>query len=399
MSNSKSSAGTRKARKPHPDFPLFPHQSGRWCKKVLGKFVYFGKVDDDPKGERAIALWLEQRDELLAGRTPQAATGSINVKQLCNDFLNFKRRKMEAGELSPWTHRSYRRACGRMVSYFGGSRSVAGLKPQDFADFYASLAKTLGPMARSVEVQVVKTCLKWAYDSELLEKPVRTGPGFKAPSAKTIWKDRRAHGERLFTADEVRRMIDTADLTTRAYVLLAINCAFGQTDIATLPMTALDLDGGWITHPRPKTQADRRCKLWDETTAVLRRATAGRPADGLAFVTARGLPLVRIVGDAKVDSVRSRFERLRQKLGLDRPGAGFYSLRHTHRTITDAAGDDAAAGYIMGHVRPGMARHYVERIDDSRLEKVVEHLHRWLRPEPAAGDEAPATVPFQKKTG
>ena len=37
-----------KIEKPRPDFPLFPHQCGRWAKKVRGKFVYFSKVADDP---------------------------------------------------------------------------------------------------------------------------------------------------------------------------------------------------------------------------------------------------------------------------------------------------------------------------------------------------------------
>ena len=41
-------------RKPRPDFPLFPHQPGRWAKKVRGKLVYFGKTADDPKGSRAL---------------------------------------------------------------------------------------------------------------------------------------------------------------------------------------------------------------------------------------------------------------------------------------------------------------------------------------------------------
>ena len=60
-----------KPRKPHKDFPLFPHVTGRWAKKVRGKFACFGKVADDPHGKAAIALWLNQKDELLAGRTPR----------------------------------------------------------------------------------------------------------------------------------------------------------------------------------------------------------------------------------------------------------------------------------------------------------------------------------------
>jgi len=50
----------QKHEKPYPEYPLFPHASGRWAKKVRGKFAYFGKIADDPKGEAALHLWLDQ---------------------------------------------------------------------------------------------------------------------------------------------------------------------------------------------------------------------------------------------------------------------------------------------------------------------------------------------------
>ena len=63
-----------KLKKPHEDFPLGIHRgTGYWCKKVSGKVWYFGKISDDPKGKTALELWLDQRDDILAGRDPHGA--------------------------------------------------------------------------------------------------------------------------------------------------------------------------------------------------------------------------------------------------------------------------------------------------------------------------------------
>ena len=72
MSKSIKTVTVRKPAKPRPDFPLFPHATGRWAEKFRGRLVHFGKCADDPEGARALEKWLDQKDESLGGRVPRA---------------------------------------------------------------------------------------------------------------------------------------------------------------------------------------------------------------------------------------------------------------------------------------------------------------------------------------
>ena len=99
----------QKPAKPRPDFPLFPHATGRWAKKIRGKFVYFGPWSD-PDG--ALEKWLNEKDALLAARTPRTPVEGVTVRKLCNDFLNAKKDLMEGAELNARTFGDWHRVCG-----------------------------------------------------------------------------------------------------------------------------------------------------------------------------------------------------------------------------------------------------------------------------------------------
>jgi hypothetical protein len=48
-------------RKPHPDFPLFPHHgTNSWAQKVRGKRHYLSPIAGDEDGQAALARWLDE---------------------------------------------------------------------------------------------------------------------------------------------------------------------------------------------------------------------------------------------------------------------------------------------------------------------------------------------------
>jgi integrase len=382
-SNSTPSAAPNKSAKPakpYPDFPLTAHPAGSWCKKIRGKIHYFGPWDD-PDG--SLENYLRKKDDLHAGRTPRPDTSAVTVKDACNAFLNVKQDAVNSGELSVRMFRDYKDACAEVVVAFGKSRLVSDLRPGDFEVLRKRLAAKWGPYRLSKAVQCIRTLLKYAFDSEILDKPVRFGE-FKRPAKKVLRLHRAKQGAKLFSAAEVRRLIDAAGPSMRAMILLAINAGFGPADCGALPVSGIDFDNAVLDFPRPKTGILRRCPLWPETVSALREVLAKRPepkheADGdLLFLTKFGTSWNKDTNDSPISKEMTKL--LKQLRLAGRKGRNFYSLRHVHRTISDEAKDQPAADFIMGHESSHMSTIYREGISDERLRAVVGHVRGWLFP-------------------
>ena len=381
MSKCNQSSATRKPAKPRPDFPLFAHAAGVWAKKVKQRLYYFGPWAD-PEG--ALKRWLEQKDDLLAGRTPRPKTEGLALRDLANRFLTAKKHLADNGEITPRTYADYFTTCRQVIAVLGKHRLLTDLGGDDFDHLRRCLAKTRGPVALGDSINRVRMLFKYAYDADLIDRPIRYGASFKRPSRKVIRIARAKAGPRMFEANELRAILEAAPMPIKAMMLLGLNCGFGNSDCATLPIKALDLSVGWVRFPRPKTGVDRRCPLWPETIAALQEAVASRPTpkadkdDGLAFITKYGQGWAG--GTTTARPLSAEFRKLLVKLGLHRNGLGFYTLRHVFETIGGDSRDQVAVDHIMGHA-PGssdMSAVYRERIDDDRLVAVTDHVRKWL---------------------
>src|SRR5207245_2134185 len=90
--------------KPYPEFPLTPHPSGKWQKKIAGRIHYFGqwarrvggelvRVDGDG-WEDALRDYNRHNEAIrLTGKKSLATGDALTVKDLCNEFLTAKDRR------------------------------------------------------------------------------------------------------------------------------------------------------------------------------------------------------------------------------------------------------------------------------------------------------------------
>lgn len=454
--NSSPSVPVSKPEKPSADFPLFPHASGRWAKKIDGKLHYFGKWNDPdgalnryrdflsgrPKEKPAAPIpdptapirpagspifwhasgrWAKKirghlhyfgrgshdtaleeynrvKDDLHAGRLRKdREPDGMTIYRLCTRFLTAKKDQRDNGELSARAFEEYGYACKRLLKVFGRSRAVADLGPDDFAKLRKIMSRTWGPLKLKTEIIRHRTPFLWAVKRGLIDRAPIMAEAFKVPSAWVIRRNRAAAGLKMFEADEIRAMLLAARQPIKAMILLGVNCGFGNGDVARLPIHATDLEGGWIRFARPKTGVDRKIPLWPETIDAIRDWLTVRPEP--ADPGHADLLFITYKRGSWLDNGVNRalsheFGKLLDSIGSN-GRRGFYCLRHTFQTQGDESGDFIAVRKIMGHVTADIADVYRERVSDQRLRKVTEHVRVWLFGSAAGASDVPTVLPFK----
>ncbi len=139
-------------------FPLSFHKgSGQFMKKHEGHPYYFGK-DQDAALIRYTVEWpriLQGLPRFDQKEEQKAEAEGFTVRALVNEFLAYKRERVDSGELSRGMWGEYFSACEAVVEQFGKKRAVVSLRPQDFGALRNSFAKRLGPVALSKHITMV----------------------------------------------------------------------------------------------------------------------------------------------------------------------------------------------------------------------------------------------------
>ncbi len=371
--------------------PVWPHQNivmlrvhagaGQWYKQVGGKVTYFGVLRDPDAALRNYLDWATAAATNQAQRV-QTKPDELTLTGGLNHFLMARQAHVTAGSLSSGQFIRYRRAVGQILDAMGRDTLFASLAPEDFARLRATIkgkSRTVGNVIRDMRV-----AFKWVSDHYGVHP--RYGQAFKRPQSREVRGESRKR--ELWTPAEVRALLKHAQPNIKAMILLGLNCGFGQTDCALLPLDAISRTGH--TFSRPKTGIKRLCPFWPETWKALQARHRWRPdlRPDLVFLSKYGKPLVRddavtnaagdIVRAARKDAIREMFRRACVDAKVHyRP---FYTLRHTFRSVADAIPDPTAIRVIMGHRLPGMDDVYVHLVGDGmkRLRVVTSAVHRWL---------------------
>ena len=262
-----------------------------------------------------------------------------------NLFLDAKDAKVKSGDLSRASYNQYRLVCKWLKENLGANRLIDTIGPQDFIKLRSKFPSEWSTTSVTNQIVVSRTIFKWCFDNELIEKPIRYGDDFSKPSQRRRNLERAAKHKKEFTPAEVWRLHKYADDTMKAWILLGINCGYGNSDLSRLKVSGVS--GVWLSVPRGKTGLDRKAWLWPETRDAIKAVLKGHDGGELLFRSETGQTLVS--DDGSRDVVTRRFGRLKKDCGVDRRGVGFYSLRHVFETVAGETKDRIAVDHVMGH--------------------------------------------------
>tara|TARA_A100001391_G_scaffold196789_1_gene175965 strand:+ start:153 stop:1289 length:1137 start_codon:yes stop_codon:yes gene_type:complete len=361
---------------------LTKSSDGRWRKQIDGKMRYFGRVNPKMSLNRsykdAELRYFEFLAEREAKHPVEVLVNKLTVEDFGEKYLQSCFTRYERGEISATWFEKIRISVCHFIDYLQTDLPLSKLNEMlldDYRNYTLSLPiststnKSISLWTAKSRLDIVKLMIKWGYQMALIDQLPRNLDGFSKVSIPEPTVNR-------FSWEEIKLLYCEASERTKMFILLGLNCAFGQTDISDLRVREVSIEAGRITRKRSKTGVQCQYKLWLLTIEMLKLHGSfdGKPDDRV-FLSAKELPLVReyFVDDKfrREDSIRRAFTRLMKKTKMPNH-RGFYSLRKTAASEIEVI-DPAVTEMFLAHSEKGMKRHYAER-DWKRLDMAIMKL-------------------------
>ena len=176
---------------------------------------------------------------------------------------------------------------------------------------------------------------------------------------------------------DFQKLLACADGPMRAMLLLGLNAAMHNGEVAATLRRDVDLEAGTLSARRNKTRAPRVAKLWPRTIAAIKAYQAAAPQGGPHLFVSR-------TGRANTaERIRQRFVTLRRKAGVGEE-VTFEGLRDAAYTVAEGI-DAHHAKFLAGH-KTGMSDRYVLRqANNPQVEACCAAIEQHFFGDPAAG--------------
>lgn len=362
---------------------LTKSSDGRWRKQIDGKMRYFGSVN--PKSvnrsykdaERKYYQFLIDRER---NNGVETAIQNLTVAEFAEKYLESEYARYARGEITAVWFEAVRCHISDFAQRVNEGKRLRFLSELDLEQYRNETlllpksdktGRKISTHTARARLSTVKQMTKWGYQTKLIETLPRNLDGFSKVKHKTV-------EVQTFSRKEIELLYTNANERMKCWMLLALNCGYGQKDIADMRVGEISLMSRRIRRNRSKTKVLTDHKLWPITIELLKQT--GRFEAGLnerVFLSRFGRPLVsedyRNDKLLRSDGIRTMFEKLRMKVGLE-AGRGFYTLRKTAATEIERI-DPLVTEMFLGHVERGMKKHYAGR-DWKRLDSAIMELSK-----------------------
>jgi integrase len=246
---------------------------------------------------------------------------NLTARKLADEYVNRLQKKHEAGRGSQGHCGQIKAALNIFCEVYGGSKSLEQLNEKSIRDFNSHLETLVDNNKLSLNSahpyqQRVRT---W------IERSISNYPKIPRPSnlrdREQIIPEERIEPD-PFTAEETKLILDAAVPKTKFYLLLMLNCAMYQSDIATIKASEVDWENGRIIRPRTKNKSHAKTLgkktpfihnwlLWKQTWELFKQFAN---KEGICFKSEYGTNLLVYKEKTRNDVIAGAFRRTIAKL-------------------------------------------------------------------------------------